>query len=231
MDLIGRLGRQGPQPLGFGALAGMTGPSPTLALIGRARIEDLSSSLIDTVDAVILDGVDVKSISDAVDGLIWGAGPGPLSDDEVAALASAGCDFFIIDLDSAPAAIANLQDSAVIVSLSERTDRETAEALRAVGVDGSLNPRPKGACEVIFKDLVDIRRTAASTGGAALVEVSQSLPVTGLTALRDSGVDGIVVSLSDPKLVSDCAQKIRDLPPRTPRRSKGWQALSPEADR
>ena len=230
MDLIGRLGRQGPQPLGFGALAGKAGPSPTLALVGRALIEDLSSSLVDTVDAVILDGVDVQSISDAVDGLIWGAGPGPLSDDEVAALTSAGCDFFIIDIDSAPAAIASLQDSAVIVSLSELTDKETAEALRAIGVDGSMNPRLKSAGAVSFKDLVDIQRTAASTGGATLVEVSESVSVTGLTALRDSGVDGIVVPLSDPELLSDCVLKIPELPPRTNRRSRSWQALSPEAD-
>ena len=238
IELIRKLGQQSQQPLGFGALSAASEPSPTMILIGRTSAASVADELKavegDVVDAVILDAEGAVSAadSDALDGLVWGVGPGPLSDADVETLVSAGCDFFVIDPDTAPAAAASQPDAATIVTLSEPTDRETSLALRALGVDGSLSAPPVGLEEITYKDLLAVQRMGMSTGGATLVQPPDAISESGLAALRDAGVDGVAVSLSDAARVSDLAEKIRALPPR--KRSQAqetrFQALAPSGD-
>ena len=238
IELIRKLGQQSQQPLGFGALSAASEPSPTMILIGRTSASAVSDELKavegDVVDAVMLDaeGAVSDADSDALEGLVWGVGPGPLSDADVETLVSAGCDFFVIDPDTAPAAVASQPDAATIVTLSEPADRETSQALRALGVDGSLSAPPAGLKEIAYRDLLAIQRMGMSTGGAMLVQPPDEISESGLAALRDAGVDGVAVSLSDAARVSDLAGKIRALPPR--KRSQAqetrFQALAPSGD-
>ena len=236
IEIIRKLGEQSQQPMGFGALAGRSGSAPTLALIGTATAADVGAEMEavegDVVDAVILDAGDAVSImgQDEIDGVVWGVGPGALSNEDVESLASAGCDFFVIDPETAPAAIASQQDGATLVTLSEPADRETAAALRGLGVNGSLSRPPADLAEIAYRDLVAIRRMGASVGGATLVECPRNVSTADLTALRDAGVDGVVVPLSEPERVSDIAGKIRELPPRKKNSGPGetrFQALAP----
>ena len=233
IEIIRKLGQQSQQPLGFGALAGRSESAPTLALIGTATAENVAASLEaiegDVVDAVILDADSIGD-QDGIDGVVWGVGPGSLSDEDVERLVSAGCDFFVIDPQTAPAAIVSQRDAATLVTLREPADRETSAALRGLGVSGSLSAPPAELTEIAFKDLVSIQRMGASVGGAMLVECPRGVSTAGLTALRDAGVDGIVVPLSELERVSDVAAKIRELPPRKRGSGSGetrFQALAP----
>ena len=236
IEIIRKLGEQSQQPMGFGALTGRSGVTPTLALIGTATAVGVGAEMEavegDVVDAVILDAGDAVSIvgQGVMDGVVWGAGPGALSNEDVESLVAAGCDFFVIDPETAPAAIVSQTDAATLVTLREPADRETAAALRGLGVTGSLSRPPDDLAEIAYKDLVAIRRMGASVGGATLVECPRNVSTADLTALRDAGVDGVVVPLSEPERVSEIAGKIRELPPR--KRSSGpgetrFQALAP----
>lgn len=236
IEIIRKLGEQSQQPLGFGALTGRSGSAPTLALIGTATAANVGAEMEavegDVVDAVILDSDGTGSIGDqdGMDGVVWGVGPGALSNEDVESLVSAGCDFFVIDPENAPAAIVSQPDVATLVTLWESPDRETAAALRGLGVSGSLSRPPAELAQIAFRDLVAIRRMGASVGGAMLVECPSNVSTADLTALRDAGVDGVVVPLSEPERVSDIAGKIRELPSR--KRSSGpgetrFQALAP----
>ena len=236
IEIIRKLGEQSQQPLGFGALAGRSEEAPTLALIGTATAADVSAEMEaikgDMVDVVILkaDGADSIEDQDGMDGMVWGVGPGALNNEDVAGLVSAGCDFFVIDPDTAPAAIVSQPDVDTLVTLREPADRETAAALRGLGVNGSLSRPPADLSEIGYRDLVAIRRMASSVGGVTLVECPLNVSTADLTALRDAGVDAVVVPLSEPERVSDIAGKIRELPPR--RKSSGpgetrFQALAP----
>lgn len=236
IEIIRKLGEQSQQPLGFGALAGRSEESPTLALIGTATAADVEAKMEaiegDMVDAVILDSDDAVSIEgqDGMDGVVWGVGPGALSNEDVESLVSAGCDFFVIDPETAPAAIVSQPDVDTLVTLMEPADRETAAALRGLGVNGSLSRPPADLSEIGFRDLVAIRRMGASVGGATLVECPRNVSTADLTALRDAGIDAVVVSLSEPERVSDIAGKIRELPPRKKGSGPGetrFQALAP----
>lgn len=236
IEIIRKLGEQSQQPLGFGALAGRSEEAPTLALIGTATAADVGSELEaikgDVVDAVILEADGAVSIGDqdGMDGVVWGVGPGALSNEDVEGLVSAGCEFFVIDPDTAPAAIVSQPDVDTLVTLREPADRETAVALRGLGVNGSLSRPPADLSEIGYRDLVAILRMGASVGGATLVDCPRDVSTSDLTALRDAGVDAVVVPLSEPERVSDIAGKIRELPPR--RKSSGpgetrFQALAP----
>ena len=233
IEIVRKLGEQSQQPLGFGALTGRSGVAPTLALIGTATVRaEMEAVEGDVVDAVILEADGIGSIrdQDGVDGVVWGVGPGALSNEDVESLVSSGCDFFVINPENAPAAIVSQPDVATLVTLEESPDRETAAALRGLGVSGSVSRPPAELTEIAFKDLVAIRRMGASVGGAVLVECPRGVSTSDLTALRDAGVDAVVVSLSEPERVSDIAGKIRELPPRKKSSGPGetrFQALAP----
>lgn len=235
IEIIRKLGEQSQQPLGFGALTGRSGSAPTLALIGTATANvgaEMEAIEGDVVDAVILNSDDAVSIGDqgGIDGVVWGVGPGALSNEDVESLVSAGCDFFVIDPETAPAAIVSQSDADTLVTLREPPDRETAAALRGLGVSGSVSRPPADLSEIAFRDLVAIRRMGASVGGVTLVECPSNVSTADLTALRDAGVDGVVVPLSEPERVSDIARKIRELPPRKRGSGPGetrFQALAP----
>ena len=235
IEIIRKLGEQSQQPLGFGALAGRSESSPTLALIGTAGANvcaEMEAIEGDVVDAVILDSDGAVSMKgqDGTGGVVWGVGPGALSNEDVESLVSAGCDFFVIDPETAPAAIVSQPDVDTLVTLKEPADRETAAALRGLGVNGSLSRPPADLSAIGYRDLVAIRRMGASLGGATLVECPRNISTADLTALRDAGVDGVVVPLSESERVSELAAKIRELPPRKKNSGPGetrFQALAP----
>ena len=235
IEIIRKLGEQSQQPLGFGALTGRSESSPTLALIGTAAANvgaEMEAIAGDVVDAVILDSNDAVSVvgQGGMDSVVWGVGPGALSNEDVETLVSAGCDFFVIDPETAPAAIVSQSDVDTLVTLREPADRETAAALRGLGVNGSLSRPPADLSEIGYRDLVAIRRMGASVGGATLVECPREISTADLTALRDAGVDGIVVPLSESDRVSELASKIREIPARKRSSSPGetrFQALAP----
>ncbi len=239
IELIRKLGQQSQQPLGFGALASKAKASPGMALIvtGAASSAAYNLDAIEgnVVDAVIFSSDDAKSIEncDGIDRRIWGVGPGALSNEDVERLVSSGCDFFVIDPETAPAALVSQTDVSTVVALSGPFDRETSLALRELGVSGSLCRPPTDMSEIAYRDLVAILRMGASAGGALLVECPSEISGAGLAALRDAGVDGIVVPLSETERVMDLAKKIRELPPRRRNSRSGetrFQALAPSED-
>ena len=233
IDLIGRLGQQSAQPLGFGALTGKVETSPALALIGSATLStfaaDLNAVGRDLVDAVVFDSDEVLASAGSVElsELIWGVTCRYMESETLESLISAGCDFVIIDPEDAPAAIVSHPDLAVFLALESPVGRTTSAALRSLGVAGSLNTSGVGAGAVRFHDLVSVCKVAASIGGVMLLEANGDISVDDLTALRDAGMDGLVVSLSEPERTGQLAQSIRDLPARKRSETRGLQVAAP----
>ena len=284
-DLVARMGRQSPQPIGFGALAGTASASPTMALVGRTNAAGAADALAAAdaklIDAVLvdfanaegervtgteamrrlgvktgvvsrlcregkLDGekrgqtwmVSVESINryalsgvgEALAGTVWGADASGLSGGDADALAAAGCDFFVIGdgEDGAPGAVVSHVNAAKLMALSEPVDRETAAALRALGVAGALNISGVGAGEPAFADLVKMRRVSAAVGGITLIDTRESPPpAKTLATLRDAGADGVVAPLASPDAIAELARTIREMPPRQRADARGLQAAAP----
>lgn len=238
IELIGRLGQQSAQPIGFGALTGRVESAPTMALIARATVGGsvvgLESGLPDGVDAIVLTGDEASPLIDAVksgmpDDMVWGASGGGLSNDDLDALIEAGCDYILIE-PSAPAGVVGHPDLGTIVATDEPVDRLTGAALRSLKVDGSLNTSGTGTGGMNFASLVNVVKVGASIGGVMLVEVRGEVSTADLMALRDAGVDGLVIPLEDEELVKQLVESIRELPPRRRPETRGLSPSAPRTD-
>ena len=236
IDLIGRLGQQSAQPIGFGALTGRVESSPTMALIGSAQAGksgiDSANGLPDGVDAIVFSDEDAKPVLElleagAPEDLVWGASVGSLGNTDLNSLVEAGCDYVLVE-PAAPSGVVGNPDLGTIVVTSKPADRLTGAALRSLSVDGSLNTSVIGDGGMNFATLVNVVKVGASIGGVMLVEVNDSVSTEDLTALRDAGVDGLVVPLENTQLVGQLVESIRELPPRRRPEARG---LSPSAPR
>ena len=213
--------------LGSARLRGSLRRQPTLALVCSASPDEAANGVPDAVDAVVFGAEDADAVMalDRPESLVWGVNFGPDGSADADALAEAGCDFFIIeDLDNAPGAVVSHPDAAKLAALSEPTDRETAAALRALRVGGSVNISKIDTAEPSFADLVSVAKIGASTGGAMLVAVYGDVTVGGLTALRDAGVDGLLAPLSE---AESLGRTIRELPARRRPEGRRGQATAP----
>ena len=237
IDLIGRLGQQSAQPIGFGALTGRVEAAPTMALIGIASAsrvaDDLAAVGRDNVDAVVFDSDDTelhieirkRGEDGAFSDLIWGVFCRHMDNKGLEEMVTAGCDFLLAEMDSVPGAAVSHPDVAVILGLEEPVDRETASALRALGVAGAWNLAYASASTL--EDLVEVRRIADSTGGIMVMTEHGDMSSTTLSSLRDAGLDAIITSLRDHDQVRELARSIRELPPRRRAESQRMQAAAP----
>jgi hypothetical protein len=238
IELIGRLGQQSAQPIGFGALTGRVEASPTMALIADASQGDftggIDEELAGVADAMLFMGAESESIlaNTFDESMIWGVSCEKLTGDELDVLEEAGCDYFVIDPQTAPAGVVGRPDVGTFVMMSEAADRETAVALRSLGVDGTLNTSAVGSGDLTFDSLVQLTKVGASTGGVMLVRVESDISLTDLGALRDAGVDSVVVSVrtqAGKDLLKQLAKSIRELPPRRRGESRRMQAAAPRS--
>ena len=132
IELIGRLGQQSAQPIGFGALIGRVEASPTMALIGDvsqgAFTGGMDEEMAGVADAMLFMGAESESILTNTfdESMIWGVSCEKLTGDELDVLEEAGCDYFVIDSQTASAAVIGRPDVGTIVMMSEAADRETA---------------------------------------------------------------------------------------------------------
>ena len=233
IDLIGRLGQQSAQQIGFSALAGKSGALPTMALIASTSattvIGDLKAVGPEVVDAVVLESDDDLSgaESNEFQDLTWGVVSRSMNNDGLESLVAAGCDFLLGDLQSIPAAAVSYPDLAVILALEEPVDRETSCAIQSLGVAGSWNVSGVGMSEVGFEGLVAAAMIGASTGGVMLINGTAEMSVSDLTALRDAGVDAVVVPLEDHELVRQFSDSISKMPPRRRSESRRLAATAP----
>ena len=238
IDLIGRLGQQSAQPIGFGALTGRVESTPTMALIGSTSASEsgshVASGLPGGVDAVVFSDGEAKPVLEATgsgipEDVVWGATGGSLSNADLEALIEAGCDYVLIE-PSAPAGVVGHPDLGTIVTTGEPVDRLTGAALRSLKVDGSLNTSGTGTGGMNFATLVNVVKVGASIGGVMLVEASEAVSDADLMALRDAGVDGLVVPLEKEDLVEQLAESIRELPPRRKPEARGLSPTAPRND-
>ena len=238
IDLIGRLGQQSAQPIGFGALTGRVESTPTMALIGSTAASDYAShidgGLPEGVDAIVVSDGEAGPMLEAAgsgtpDDVVWGATGSGLSNDDLNALIDAGCDYVLIE-SSAPAGVVGHPDLGTLVTTDEPVDRLTGAALRSLKVDGSLNTSGTGSGGMNFATLVNVVKVGASIGGVMLVEAREAVSEADLMALRDAGVDGLVVPLEDGALVKQLVESIRELPPRRKSEARGLSPTAPRSD-
>ena len=227
IDMLERASSPSQAPMGFGPASRRAEERPALAVIGRvssSELErdtglaqvDVGAVLVDLHVGAAEDGV--NAAFDALDGCIWG-----LSVDDgvgaevVAAAKERGCDFVALDSTGAPASLLSEEDLGKLVAVQGDLDERTAGAIRSLAFDGSLYHPQGGLSPLSLGRLIAVQRAHRLLGNPFLVSVSGELSQAELKELRDAGIAGIVMELTDAEAIARARESIRGLPRSRPK--------------
>lgn len=234
-DLFKRAATRSPQPLGFGTAARDESGAGIL-LIGHARSQDISKSpdlARADVDAIILDsgGKAVsKTAANALEDAVWGSENSVFDAEGVQALKEQGCDFLVFDAAATSASAINDDDIATFLQVTGELDRMTAAAVNVLGVTGlSLVDALKDE-ELTVQQMIDLAKLQAQVDGPLLVRGTRIYSTSEITALRNAGVNALIVALNDAETIKKTRANMTAVQPkRGSGRSSSWTALAPHS--
>ena len=249
LDLLERIRDGSPAPLGFGAAR--TETLPGMALVGRAsrvtrpsrgrRPRGLSRAAVASLDAAIVDrGGSTDYLTEMgilLADLPWGAAVAELSAADAALLRESGADLVVATPDSAAAALTGEENLARLLAASTDWDDRELRAVAALPVDAFILDLKEVTGPWTLADLVRVGSISRRVDKYVLVEVSLPPVAADLEALRDTGVSGLVVDISNLSQTALAALKadLRAMPRPRPRRRErraatlGGAAFAPAA--
>ena len=217
--------------IGFAA-SRQAAASPEIALIGRVTAAELAEdsalanaptdALLVTLDAS--DGVAVKRVSDALDSKLWGARVGSASADDAQALKDAGCDFIVFDAEDTAAAVLNDDTLGKVIAVNfddPDFDEDAAKTIRTLDIDCALLTPPDGLLPLTVQKLLSVQAMRAVVRCRAIITAPADIGKPELEALRNAGIVGIAVSLSNGGDIQRVKDDIAALPRRRPQRGSG----------
>ena len=227
IDMLERASSPSQTPMGFGPASRRADERPALAVIGRVSSSELEQDpglAQADVDAVLVEvrvGANQDAVNaafDALDGKLWGLGVDERVGAEVVAAArERGCDFVALDSNGALASLLSEEDLGKLVSVQDELDERTAGAIRSLAFDGALYHPQEGLSPLSLGRLIAVQRAHRLLGNPFLVSVSAELSQAELKELRDAGIAGIVMELTDADAIVKTRESIRGLPRSRPR--------------
>ena len=249
LDLLERIRDGAPAPLGFGAAR--TETLPGMALVGRAsratrpsrgrRPRGLSRAAVASLDAAIVDrGGSTDYLTEMgllLADLPWGAAVTELTESDAAALGESGADLVVATPESAAAALTGEENLARLLLASADWDDRELRAVAALPVDAFILDLTAVTGPWTLADLVKVGVISRRADKYVLVAVSQAPAAKDLVALRDMGVNGLIVPLETMDAAALAALKadLRAMPRPRPRRRErraatlGGAAFAPAA--
>jgi hypothetical protein len=236
IEMLEKAGERAASPIGFAAAAGMDANPPQIVLAARVMEEDLAKkpTLAGAEAAALLVGGQCP-ISDAaasaLEGRLWGvrlSPPSTFTVDQAQALVNQGCDFIVFEGTDTEAAVLNDEELGKIVTLTADMDEEVARAIAGLSVDAVLfGPGVRGK-PLTVGDLVPVQKVRQLVGQPFIVEVPDGLQQADVEAMRNLGVDGLIVDVPPLERVAEMKALIDALPRRPARRGRS-DALVPGA--
>ena len=224
-------------PMGFGAPRAQKTPGMVLVGLvsddhpkGVGLIADLK------LDAALVFGVNdpaavkelVQSLADDVP---WGAKPASLTEEGAQAFEEEGCGLLAFTLQGTTVAAVGSLEIAQILCLESDTDPEHLRAIDALPIDAILLSVPAPSSPPTLEDLAAIARVSQRVSKYVLVEISQLPGAKELEALRDTGVNGLVVDVGSvsPEGLAELKAALLDMPRQRPRRKVRTMPLLPSS--
>lgn len=239
LDLLERVRDGSPAPLGFGAARAAA--LPGLALVGRVnrpgrrRPRGLTRAAAACLDATIVDDAGGPDYMAVLGGLLpdvaWGPRPAALTAADLQGCRDAGADLVAFTLDGAAAALSGTDDLARLLSLSPDIADAELRAVAALPVDAFILDMRAVSSPWTLQDLVRVGSVSRRVDKFVLVEVSQPPARDDMTALRDTGVSGLVVDVSTLSQTALAALKgdLMAMPRPRPRRRERRAASIPSS--
>ena len=234
-DLFRRAATRAPQPIGFGTAARDESGAGIL-LIGHARSQDISKSselAQADVDAIVLDSggkAISKTAAGSLESVVWGSENSEFDAEVVQELRDQGCDFLVFDAEGTSAAAINDDDLSSFLRVSGELDRMTAAAVNVLGFAGLSLIDALDDSSLTVQKMIELAKIGAQVDGPLLVKATRVYDIQEITALRNAGVNALVVALDDAEIIKQTRDNMKAVQPkRSSTRSSSWSALAPHS--
>ena len=237
LDRLEQITQGTPPPMGFKAPRGQKTPGMAfVGLVSEASAEGISLLGDLGPDAILIsDAKDTQSVKKSTQtlgsGIPWGSRVSSLSEEEAQALEEGGCDLLAFSLPRTSLAAVASEEMARILCVDPDIETDRIGALNALPVDILLLSMSGVSAPWTLEDLASIARISHRIDKYILLEVSQIPGAKELEALRDTGVNGLVVDVGkvDSQSLSELKQVLLDMPRQRPVRKERPAALLPRS--
>ena len=237
LDRLEQVTQGTPPPMGFGARRGQKTPGMAfVGLVSEAYAEGISLLADLGADAILFsDAKDPQSVKESAQtlgsGTPWGSRVSSLSEEEAQAFQEGGCDLMAFSLPGTSLAAVASEEMARILCVDPGIETDRIGALDALPVDVLLLSMSGLSAPWTLEDLASIARISHRVDKYILVEVSQIPGAKELEALRNTGVQGLVVDVGkvDSERLSELKQALLNMPRQRPVRREKAAALLPRS--
>jgi hypothetical protein len=200
LDFLSRIREGASTPLGFGATRGEKLPGMALVgLVSGDHAKGVGVAAEVGADAMIIAGVDgpdgVKTLAASFPAKPWGARVSSLGAGEAQSYEDGGSDLLVFNLEGTAASALASQDIARILSVDPGIEEHRLRAVASLPVDAFLLPMTGVSSAWTLQDLATVGAISRRVDKYTLVEVSQPPGKQDLEALRDIGINGLVLDV------------------------------------
>ena len=214
-----------------------TEKTPGLALVGRVsekHAEGLKAAAELELDAVLLAGVEgpegLKELEGSLPSLPWGVHAASLNEEDSQAYIKGGCDLLAFSLSgTSAAAVASDEIARVLYTEAGLEDRDL-RSIASLPLDVFVLQVPGLGDAWRLEDLASVAMVGRRVDKFVLVEVPKAPTAKDLEALRDAGVNGLVIDLE--AMGSEAAAELKTAclnMPRPKQQRRGFTPIIPSS--
>ena len=236
IDRLEKIAQGGPGGLGFGAARAEK--TPALALVGHIS-KDHAAGLATVaelgLDAALLAGIggpaDLKKLEKSLPSLPWGVHQASLNEEDSLAYREQGCDLLAFSLEDTSAAAVASDDAARILYTDAGLEDRELRGIASLPLDVFVLRVPGLADDWKLEDLASVAMVSRRVDKFILVEVSKAPTAKDLEALRNAGVDGLVVDMESvgAEALAGLKTAALELPKQKPSRRGGVTPIVPSS--
>jgi hypothetical protein len=233
LDFLSRIREGASTPLGFGAARAEK--LPGMALVGLISGDHAKGIVVASevaADAVVIAGADgpdgLGKLAEPVSAKPWGARVSSLGEGEAQAYEDGGSDLLVFNLEGTAASALSSEEIARVLCVGPDMDERQLRAVVSLPVDAFLLPMTQVSGAWTLQDLATVGAISRRVDKYTLVEVSQPPGKKDLEALRDIGVNGLMIDVGSvsAKDLKDLKTALLEMPrPRSGRRERSRAIL------
>lgn len=234
LDLLDRIREGAPAPIGFGVSRPVKLPGmAVIGLVTKNYAKGMAVVADQGLDAALVAGADgpeaVKQAGEGLKGKPWGARVTSLSQDEAQAYQDNGADLLVFPLDSTAASVLANEDIASILCIEPNMEDRELRAVSSLPVDCFLLTLSQAGDSLTLSDLAAVGSISRRSDKYILLEVSRPPNGKDLEALRDIGVQGLVVDVAavSAKSLKELKAALMEMPRATYKRRGRTLAILP----
>jgi len=234
LDMMDRIKEGTPAPLGFGVSRGEKLPGMALVgLVSRDHTKGVGVVCELALSAAFLSGVtrvaDLKKLGGSLASIPWGTYGSGLTEEQAETLQQNGGDVVTFALEGTSVSAVTCDDLGSFLVLDPGVEDNQLRAVASLPIDGFLLPMTGVAGAWSLQDLASVASISRRVDKYILVEVSQAPGKKELAALRDIGVQGLVVDVSalSKDQIAELKAALLAMPKPAPRRRGRTTAILP----